>query len=377
MTTPPLEGIKVVELAQMVAGPGAGLLLADYGATVIKVEPPAGDGARQLRSPTVLDIDPSPVFAAYNRNKSLVTADLRDEHDKAGVLRLCREADVVLTSSRPGVMDRLGLGYDNLRAINPRLVYASVTGFGRGPLGQNRGGVDILVQAESGLMSTTGEAGGHPLKVGFTVVDAAAAHALTHGILAALLRRERTQVGEQVELSLYDAAVHLQTGPLAEFLHSGVQGERTGNTAPLSAPADLFSCADSDIVISAYMPHHWKGLLECLGLVELGEDARFATGLARARNRAELYPILAKVFGTRSATDWLTELTARGILAAPVQDHAGVVASPLTAETGILVNSDEVKGAATPVRMFGLPAPRPGASAGSIHETRWEGGSND
>jgi len=377
VTTPPLEGIKVLELAQMVAGPGAGLLLADYGATVIKVEPPAGDGARQLRSPTVPDIDPSPVFAAYNRNKSLVTADLRDQRDKAGVLRLCREADVVLTSSRPGVMDRLGLGYDDLRAINPRLVYASVTGFGRGPLGQNRGGVDILVQAESGLMSTTGEVGGHPLKVGFTVVDAAAAHALTHGILAALLRRERTQVGEHVEISLYDAAVHLQTGPLAEFLHSGVQGDRMGNTAPLSAPADLFSCADSDIVISAYLPHHWKALLECLGLAGLGEDHRFATGPARARNRAALYAILAKVFATRPATEWLAELTARGILAAPVQDHAGVVASPLTAETGILVDSDEVKGAATPVRMSGLPAPRPAASAGSIHETTWEGRLDD
>ena len=160
VTTPPLQGTKVLELAQMVAGPGAGLLLADFGASVIKVEPPAGDGARQLRSPAVAEIDPSPVFAAYNRNKSLVTADLRDEHDKAAVLRLCREADIVLTSSRPGVMERLGLGYEAISAINPRVVYAAVTGFGRGPIGQNRGGVDILVQAESGLMSTTGEAGG-------------------------------------------------------------------------------------------------------------------------------------------------------------------------------------------------------------------------
>ena len=373
MTAPPLQGTKVLELAQMVAGPGAGLLLADYGASVIKVEPPAGDGARQLRSPTVADIDPSPVFAAYNRNKSLVTADLRDEHDKAEVLRLCREADVVLTSSRPGVMERLGLGYEAISAINPRVVYAAVTGFGRGPLGQSRGGVDILVQAESGLMSTTGEAGGRPLKVGFTVVDAAAAHALTHGILAALLRRARTNVGERIEISLYDAALHLQTGPLAEFLQSGVQGERMGNTAPLSAPADLFSCADSDVVISAYLPHHWNALLECLGLGELGHDERFATGPARARNRTELYALLAEVFATRPAAAWLAELTARGILAAPVQDHAAVVASPLTAETGILVDSEEIKGVATPVQMCDLPAPRPPAPSRSIDEARWEG----
>jgi crotonobetainyl-CoA:carnitine CoA-transferase CaiB-like acyl-CoA transferase len=374
VTPAPLEGIKVLELAQMVAGPGAGLLLADYGATVIKVEPPSGDGARQLRSPAVLGIDPSPVFSAYNRNKSLVVADLRDEHDKAAVLRLCQEADVVLASSRPGVMERLGLGFEDLSALNPRLVYASVTGFGRGPLGQGRGGVDILVQAESGIMSTTGEAGGRPLKVGFTIVDAAAAHALTHGILAALLRRERTRRGEHVDLSLYDTAVHLQTGPLAEFLHSGQQGERVGNTAPLAAPADLFTCADTDIVISAYLPHHWQALLESLGLVELAADPRFATGSARSANRAELYALLADVFATRPAHKWLSELTARGILAAPVQDHAAVVASPLTAETGILVNSDEVKGAATPVRMADLPMPRSATPVGPVQEARWEPG---
>ena len=171
--------------------------------------------------------------------------------------------------------------------------------------------------------------------------------------------------------------MHLQTGPLAEFLHSGVQGERMGNTAPLSAPADLFPCSDADIAISAYLPHHWRALLSCLGLTELDEDERFGTGAARARNRAELYDVLAAVFSTRPAAVWLAELTARGILAAPVQDHAGVVASPLTAETGILVDAAGVKGATTPVKMADLPAPRPANSAGSIHDARWEASPNE
>lgn len=372
MTMAPLEGIRVVELAQMVAGPGTGLLLADYGAEVIKVEPPGGEGARQLKSPTVLDIDPSPVFSAYNRNKSLVTADLRDQTDKAEVIRLCRDADVVLTSSRPGVMERLGLGYDDLKSINPMVVYAAVTGFGDGPLGQSRGGVDLLVQAESGLMSTTGELGGQPLKVGFTVVDAATAHALTHGILAALLRRARSGVGEQVAVSLYDVAVQLQTGPVAEYLHSGDQTPRMGNSAPFSAPADLFRCSDKDIVISAYLPHHWLALLECLGLTELADDERFATGEARSRNRQALSGQLAEVFVTRTADEWLTELSARGILAAPVQDHEAVVASPLTRERQILVNSDELKAVGIPVTLSNMPSPRQADTLGSVRGARWE-----
>lgn len=371
MTSAPLEGIRVVELAQMVAGPGAGLLLADYGAEVIKVEPPGGDGARHLRSPNVAADVLSPVFAAYNRNKSLVTADLRDPGDIKAVLRLCQGADVVLTSSRPGTMERLGLGYEVLAEINPLLIYAAVTGFGDGPIGHARGGVDLLIQAESGLMSTTGEAGGDPLKVGFTVVDAAAAHALTHGVLAALLRRGRTLRGERVDVSLYDVAVQLQTGPLAEFMQSGTQTPRMGNSAPLTAPADLFRCLDTDIVISAYLPHHWQTLLECLELTELAEDDRFATVSARARNRQPLYERLAEVFATQPADHWLTELTNRGVLAARVQDHAAVLTSPLTHERQILVNSDEVKGVATPVLMAHLPGARPTVELASIHHIRW------
>lgn len=377
MTTPPLEGIRVVELAQMVAGPGAGLLLADYGAEVIKVEPPGGEGARQLKSPTVLDIDPSPVFSAYNRNKSLVTADLRDETDRAEVIRLCADADVVLTSSRPGVMERLGLGYDDLKAINPMVVYAAVTGFGDGPLGRTRGGVDLLVQAESGLMSTTGEVDEQPLKVGFTAVDAATAHALTHGILAALLRRVRSGTGEYVSISLYDVAVQLQTGPLSEFLHSGSQTPRMGNAAPFSAPADLFPCADTDIVISAYLPHHWLALLDCLGLPELAEDERFATGPGRSRNRQALYGLLAEVFTTRTAGHWLAELAGRGILTAPVQDHASVVSSAMTGERGLLIDSGALKGVTSPVTMSDLPAPVHAAERGSVRGIRWEGTSDD
>lgn len=370
----PMEGVRVLEVAQMVAGPGAGLLLADYGAEVIKIEPPGGDGARQLRSPTVAGVDPSPVFTAYNRNKRLVRADLRDAADRDAVLELARTADVFLTSSRPGVMERLGLGFDELSELNPGIVYAAVTGFGSGPLGAARGGVDILVQAESGLMSTTGEVGGQPLKVGFTIVDAAAAHSVTHGVLAALLRRSRTGVGAKVEVSLYDVALNLQTGPLAEFLHSGVQLPRMGNAAPLSAPADLFPCLDGHIVISAYLPHHWRALLECLDLPHLATDPRFATGTARTEHRGELYELLAERFATRPAADWFSELTGRGLLAAPVNDHAAVVASPQTREAQMIFESGDVKGVASPNKVDGeRGGPEEPVQITSIRDARWGG----
>lgn len=377
MSDAPLAGIRVVELAQMVAGPGAGLLLADYGADVVKVEPPSGDGARHLRSPSVQDVAVSPVFSAYNRDKTIVTADLRDPHDCEAVRRLCADADVVLVSSRPGVMDRLGLGAEAVRQLNPEVVYASVTGFGRGPIGATRGGVDIVVQAESGMMSTTGAEGGPPLKTGFTIVDAAAAHALTHGILAALVRRGRTGTGDLVEVSLYDVAVHLQTGPLAEFLHSSRQTPRLGNAAPLAAPADLFLCADRPIVLSAYLPHHWAALLECLGLEHLGDDPRFVDGTSRSRHRVELTALLAARLATRPADEWLAGLTTRGVLAAPVQDHAAVVASDLTHEAQILIDRDGVKGVATPVRMRGIGTTHHAADQRPMGAVTWKERAHD
>jgi crotonobetainyl-CoA:carnitine CoA-transferase CaiB-like acyl-CoA transferase len=346
----PLDGIKVLELAQMVAGPSAGLLLADYGADVIKVEPPQGDGGRQLRSLAAANLPDSPVFVGYNRDKRLIRLDLRSAEGHAKVLELVDEADVLIESSRPGVMERLGLSADELLARNPRLVYASVSGFGRGPIGSRKGGVDIVVQAESGIISTTGYPDRPPTKVGFTVVDAACGHALCHGILAALFRRERTGRGDVIRLSLYDVALHLQTGPLTEYLMTGQQTPRAGNSAPLTAPADLLRCADGDIIVSAYLDPHWRAFTAAIGAPELVEDPRFGSGVDRARHRGELVELIEKRLAGGTVAEWVERLQDVGVLVAEVKDHAAVAADPLAAESGLLRQVGDAHGVASPLR---------------------------
>lgn len=347
----PLAGIKVLELAQMIAAPSAGLLLADYGADVIKVEPPQGDSCRQLKSPEARALPVSPVFSGYNRNKRLIREDLQRPDARARVLELADEADVLIESSRPGAMERLGLGPDALLARNPRLVYASVSGFGTGPVGRALGGVDIVVQAESGMMSTTGYPDGPPTKVGFTVIDAACGHALTHGILAALLRRARTGRGDVVRLSLYEMSLHLQTGPLCEYMATGMQPPRPGNSAPLSAPAEAFRCRDGYIVISAYLEPHWKSFTSVIGAPQLQADPRFSDATARVTHRAALVREIESRLITRDGAAWARLLRAESIVCGLVKGYAAVAADAVTAECGALAAAGEGPAVRSPVHL--------------------------
>ncbi|MDP3137916.1 MAG: CoA transferase [Burkholderiaceae bacterium] len=369
----PLTGIKVLELAQMIAAPSAGLLLADYGAEVIKVEPPSGDSGRHLISPPARHLPVSPVFAGYNRNKRLIREDLQQSDARERVLRLVDEADVLIESSRPGAMERLGLGADALLDRNPRLVYASISGFGTGPVGRTLGGVDIVVQAESGIMSTTGYADGPPTKVGFTIVDAACGHALCHGILAALLRRARTGRGDVVRLSLYEMALHLQTGPLCEYMATGVQPPRPGNSAPLSAPAEAFRCRDGHIIISAYLEPHWRAFTQIIGVPGLLNDERFATGATRVAHRADLTAAIEAQLVQRDGAEWATMLREANIVCGLVKDYAGVLGDAVTVECGILANTGEGPAVRSPVHLdhtrpvtVASPSPEP---AGGVRFT--------
>jgi crotonobetainyl-CoA:carnitine CoA-transferase CaiB-like acyl-CoA transferase len=291
------------------------------------------------------------VFVGYNRNKRLIRLDLRSPEGRKRVLHLVDEADVVIEAARPGAMERLGLGADELLARNPRLVYASVSGFGRGPIGRRKGGVDIVVQAESGIISTTGYPDRPGTKIGFTAVDAASGHALCHGILAALFRRERTGRGDVVRLSLYDVALHLQTGPLTEFLMTGVQSPRAGNSAPLTAPADLLRCADGEIIVSAYLDPHWRAFALAIGAPELVDDPRFGDGVDRARHRAELVELIEKQLAGGAVAEWVSRLQNAGVLVAEVKDYAALVDDPLAAESGLLRAVGPDHGVASPVRL--------------------------
>lgn len=352
----PLEGLRVLELAQMLAGPSAGLLLADYGAEVLKVEPPSGDTLRNLRSAAAANLPESPVFAGYSRGKRAIRLDIRSAEGRTEILRLASEADVLIEASRPGTLEKLGLGADVLLAHNPRLIYASVSGFGHGEIGFKMGGVDNIVQAESGIMSTTGFKGQAATKVGFTVVDAACGHALCHGILAALLRRERTGRGEIVRLSLYDVALHLQTGPLMEYLATGVQEDRSGNSAPLSAPADSFRCADGHVVISAYIESHWKKFIAIIGAPELADDPRFLTPSLKVVNRTALTAIIEEKLMTRSAAHWVGVMRSQGLLVGQVKDYKSVVNDPLTVESGMIRAVGGGYGIASPVKLVRSPS---------------------
>jgi len=349
-----LAGIRIVEFAQMVAAPSAALLLADYGADVVKVEPLAGDNARNLRSAAATGLPVSPIFVAYNRGKRLLRLDLRDAADLDVARRLVAAADVLIEASRPGAMDRLGLGPTAAMALNPRLIYGSVSGFGWTEGVHDKRGVDLIVQAESGIMAVTGPRE-TPMKVGFTAVDAASGHAFCHALLAALFKRERSGRGEWVRVSLYDVALHLQSGPLVEYLMTGVQLPRSGNSAPLGAPADLLRCGEGAIVVSAYLPSHWLSLLQVLDADALAVDPRFLTPADRIQHRDALITELEARLAADSATVWEARLGAAGLLVGQVRDYAAVTQSPYALEAHSIARAGDAYGVHNPALFASQP----------------------
>jgi crotonobetainyl-CoA:carnitine CoA-transferase CaiB-like acyl-CoA transferase len=340
----PLDGVRVLEFGQLLAGPNAALILAELGADVIKVEPLAGDAGRELQSAAFTGSSTSPTFVAFNRGKRSIALDLKSEAGREVGRRLIEQADVVIESSRPGAMERLGLGGEDARRINPRLVYASVSGFGFVGPERERRGVDLVIQAESGIMSITGERDGRPLKVGFTVVDVAAGNVLAQAILAALLRRERTGAGDLVQVSLLEVALHLQAQPLTEYLATGAVPERNGNAAPMTAPADMARTSDGHIVISAYLDDHWRILCARLGRPELADDPRFATKVARVAHRQELLATLEESLMTRTRAEWLAELQPAGLVVGVVKDYADIESSAQVEANGSIVTLDTADG---------------------------------
>lgn len=345
----PLDGMLVLDFAQLIGGPAAAMILADLGAEVIKVEPPGGDSSRQLRGSTSAD-GSSAMYEAFNRGKRCMCVDLRHSEARAAVLELVERADVVIEASRPGVMARLGLGLEACRDRNPRLVHASLTGFGSSGPDRDRGGVDLVVQAESGIMSVTGAADGPPTKVGFTVVDVAAGNVLAQAVLAALLRRERTGLGAAIEVSLLDVALHLQSVPLTEFLASGVVPTRCGNAAPMTAPADLLRTADGHIVISAYIERHWRALCAILDRHDLVTDHRFCTVAARVENRSALIQELEAALRHRSSAEWLTDLESAGVVAGAVRTYDEVVEREAQRRDSAVIPVGDRLGLRLPVR---------------------------
>ncbi len=308
-STGALDGIRVADFTRVLAGPYASMYLGDLGADVIKVEPPEGDETRAWTPPRDARGE-SAYFASVNRNKRAVRLELRDADDLAYARELALGADVVLENFRPGVMERFGLGYEQLAAESPGLVYGSVTGFGRD---SELPGYDFLVQGLSGLMSITGSPDGEPTKVGVAVVDVLTGLNLVTGVLAALHERGRSGRGQRVEVSLLGSALAGLVNVAGSALATGEAPGRRGNAHPSICPYEAFPAADGQLLVAVGNDHQFAALAEELGTPELARDARFADNDARVRNREALVPLLAGLFAARGVDDWVRALAARRV----------------------------------------------------------------
>ncbi len=324
----PLSGVKVIEFAHVMAGPTCGLMLADMGADVIKVEKaPDGEDTRRMTPPTI-DSE-SAAFLMMNRNKRGIAVDLKQDNGKEIARRLLRTADVAIENFRKGTMKRLGLGYDELRSHNPGLIYCEISGFGRtGPYAE-RGGFDLVAQGMSGLMSITGEGPDRPpVKCGPPVTDKTAGILAAMGVLAAYVHRLKTGKGQRVDVSLFEAGIVHTYWQSAISFATGESPGPMGSAHPLNAPYQAFETSDGWITVGAANQANWLKLIDALQANGLKNDPRFATNDARMANLQALVDALAPLFKGRGSADWLERLQAAGVPAGPVLNIAQMHADP-------------------------------------------------
>ncbi len=384
MAPPPLAGLKVLELARILAGPWAGQLMADLGATVVKVESPEGDDTRRWGPPFVEQGGEAAAayFHACNRGKRSVVADFATEEGREVVRRLAREADVVIENFRVGGLDRWSLGYDALSAENPGLVWCSITGFGQDGPYAHRAGYDYIVQAMSGLMSVTGEAEGEPMKVGVAVTDLFTGLYATTAILAALRQRDTpgptSGRGQRIDMALLDVATAVTANQAMNFLASGVPPSRMGNAHPNIVPYQVFPTLDGHAVVAVGNDGQFRRLAALLGLGHLGADPRFATNPDRLRHRGALVPLLAEAMGAMTRAELLAACEAAGVPAGPINDMAEVFADPQVVARGLRIDPGGVPGVRAPVAFsdaplaLGRPSPRLGQDQASLDGDPWE-----
>ncbi|MHA7852551.1 CaiB/BaiF CoA transferase family protein [Roseovarius sp.] len=356
----PLAGMKVVELAHIMAGPVCGLMLADMGADVIKVEKPDGDDSRRFVPPAING--ESAAYMMMNRNKRGIALNLKEPEAVTALRRLLEEADVVIENYRMGTMERLGLGYEELRALNPRLIYCEISGFGRtGPYAQ-RGGFDLIAQGMSGLMSITGEGPGRPpVKPGAPISDITAGIIAAMGVSAAYARMLQTGQGQKVDTSLFEAAITQTYWQSAIAFATGVAPGPLGSAHPLNAPYQSFRTADGWINVGAANQRNWLRFLEVIGAPELGEDPRFANNHDRMQHLAELEGILNEKLATQTTATWLDRMEQAGLPAGPVLDILEMQADPQALARDMIVELDHpsaglVKTLGHPVKFSETPA---------------------
>ena len=364
----PLAGVKVIELARILAGPWAGQTLADLGADVIKVEAPEGDDTRRWGPPFIeRDGDKrAAYFSATNRGKRCITCDFRTAEGQETVRRLIADADVLIENFKVGGLAKYGLDYASLAKINPKLVYCSVTGFGQTGPYAHRAGYDFIIQGMAGLMSVTGEPGGQPQKVGVAVTDIFTGVYSATAILAALLQRARTGVGQHIDMSLLDVATSIMANQSMNYLVSGKPPGMMGNAHPNLAPYAVFDCADGWIILATGNDAQYRRLCTILGLDDMATAADFATNADRIANRAPMTTRITEATKRWTKSDLLAACEAEGVPAGPINSLDEVFADPQVIARELQIAPAGLPGVRSPMTFSGAdlslnrPAPKLG-----------------
>mgnify|MGYP001607200783 CR=1 FL=1 len=371
----PLQGVRVLELGQIIAGTYASQVLSDLGAEVIKVETPDGDLGR---IPSVAPYRGlSALFLTFNRNKKSIVINLKTQEGRDVFYDLVKIADVVVDNFRPGVLERLRVDYETLSRINPRVIQCSVTGFGTAGAYKDYPALDLIIQAISGHMAITGEPGRPPVRVGIPLADMSGGIYSCKGILAALYARERTGRGQRVEISMFDAMLNLLSYIATLWLTDGVLPGPPGSAHDYTVPWQAFEAKDGHLVVATRQEGFWRKLCGALGEPGLAADPRFATNAARITHREALVPQLERIFRARTVADWLERLRAAEVPAAPVNNLDGAFAEPPVAEREMIVEYDHpdvgrVRLPGNPIKMSDItrtpsqPAPRLGEHTDAV-----------
>lgn len=354
----PLSGLRVAEFCSTAAGPFCALLLADFGAEVVKIEPPAGDALRQWPP---LTNGYSENFASINRNKKSVVLDLKDPEGAALARRIALDCDVVVENNRPGVMDRLGLGYAQLAKEKPGLIYCSISAFGQVGPRAGEGGFDLTIQAASGVMSVTGEEGGDPVKCGVPLADFASGLYGAYAIAAAVTQVRATGKGMHIDVPMFGCTLAIAALQTSEYFGTGKNPRKLGSAHPRNAPYRAFRAADGHFAIAAGNQGLWLKVLDVVGMPQLASDGRFGSTRERAANQEALRALLEPKFREKPVAHWLAAFEAAGVPHAPINDYASALADPQVAHMEWVQPLTLPGGAST--KTFGLPLRLDGEAA--------------
>jgi crotonobetainyl-CoA:carnitine CoA-transferase CaiB-like acyl-CoA transferase len=349
-TALPLAGVRVIEFCSVAAGPFCGMLLADMGADVLKIEPPSGDA---LRSWPPINDGFSENFASINRNKRSAVLDLKLPEHAELARSLCADADVVIENNRPGVMDRLGLGYERLSALNPKLVYCSISAFGQIGPRAGEGGFDLTIQAAAGVMSVTGESDDAPVKCGVPLSDFASGLYGAFAIASALLQARSSGIGACLDIPMFGCTLAISALQTSEYFGTGQSPRKMGSAHPRNAPYQAFRAADGHFAIAAGNDGLWRAVVRAVGNEPLAEDPRFLTPTLRARNQAALKEILEQRFVERDVAHWIETFRAAGVPHSRINSYAEALADPQVEAMGWVQEIELPSGART--RTFGSP----------------------